>query len=398
MFDSSRPDSHLPYSSGLYQRLRVAGELPLRHVGFLDNAPAGVPLAWERLEGMMLGLAIGDALGNTSEAVVPEDRRAVHGEVRDYLPNRYAGWARVGLPSDDSQMAFWTLEHFLEHGTLVPEQLAQTFGSRHIFGIGQTVSAFRMTLRSGEPWERAAVQSAGNGALMRIAPVLLPHAAAPSPALWHDTVLLARLTHNDTASVSSCVAFVHLLWHASQMTHPPSGHWWADTFLRVLDDVCQSELYYPYGGAITSGGTFPALVRARLEHARRSGWDTVTGCNHFLSGAFLLETVPCVLWILERHAHDPEEAIVRAVNDTFDNDTVASIVGAAVGALHGASQLPERWRNGLTGRTAIGDDGRMQQLLLQARRRFYPLSGESTTTQEQPPVTIPFGPTPEVQS
>ena len=39
---------------------------------------------------------------------------------------------------------------------------------------------------------------------------------------------------------------------------------------------------------------------------------------------------------------NPEEAIVRAVNDTLDNDTVAAIVRAAVGALHGRASLPRR--------------------------------------------------------
>ena len=39
--------------------------------------------------------------------------------------------------------------------------------------------------------------------------------------------------------------------------------------------------------------------------------------------------------ILMRHGEDPEEAIVRAVHDTQDNDSIAAIVGAAVGALHG---------------------------------------------------------------
>jgi ADP-ribosylglycohydrolase len=58
-----------------------------------------------------------------------------------------------------------------------------------------------------------------------------------------------------------------------------------------------------------------------------------------------------------RHGHDPEEAIVGTVNDTHDNDTVAAIVGAAVGALHGADALPHRWRGGLLGRTRFGDDG-----------------------------------------
>jgi ADP-ribosylglycohydrolase len=72
-----------------------------------------------------------------------------------------------------------------------------------------------------------------------------------------------------------------------------------------------------------------------------------------------------------RHGHDPEEAIVRAVNDTRDNDTVAAIVGAAVGALHGADALPRRWREGLLGRTRFDDDGHVFELIEEARRAFW---------------------------
>ena len=54
---------------------------------------------------------------------------------------------------------------------------------------------------------------------------------------------------------------------------------------------------------------------------------------------------------LRSGAGDPEDAIVRAVNDTSDNDTIAAILGAAMGALHGREALPERWMAGLSGRT-----------------------------------------------
>ncbi len=89
------------------------------------------------------------------------------------------------------------------------------------------------------------------------------------------------------------------------------------------------------------------------------------------SGAFLLETMPSVLYILERHAASPREAILRAVNDTHDNDTIAAIVGAAVGALHGTPGLPREWVTGLTGRTAEDDDGYVFELIARARRRFW---------------------------
>lgn len=84
-----------------------------------------------------------------------------------------------------------------------------------------------------------------------------------------------------------------------------------------------------------------------------------------------METVPSVLFILCRHADDPNEAIVRAVNDTWDNDSVAAIVGAVVSALHGASRIEKRWRRGLLGRSSADDDGRLFDLLAQARAAWW---------------------------
>ena len=52
--------------------------------------------------------------------------------------------------------------------------------------------------------------------------------------------------------------------------------------------------------------------------------------------------MPSVLTILMRHGPDPEQALARAVNDTRDNDTIAAIVGAAAGALHGEGAIPGR--------------------------------------------------------
>ncbi len=352
-----------------YHALRGRGELPVKAAAWLDEAPPGRPASWDRVAGMLLGLAMGDALGNTSESMWPDDRRFVHGEIREYLPAQHGGEA-VGVPSDDTQLAFWTLEHLLEGGACDPARLATVFATRRIVGIGQTLLAFRQAMHDGHAWHAAAPRSAGNGALMRIAPALVPHVADPSAALWHDTAVLARLTHNDTASVASCVAFVRVLWRALH-DRPTDPRWWSDTFLEALDDLCLDDRYEHLVPAWRDGGRFPDLVRARIERARCKGWDTRTACARFSSSAYLLETVPCVLWILEQHGDDPEAAVIRAVNDTWDNDTVAAIVGAAVGARHGAATLPRRWHEGLSGRTMQSDDGRVQELVEAARERFW---------------------------
>jgi ADP-ribosylglycohydrolase len=94
--------------------------------------------------------------------------------------------------------------------------------------------------------------------------------------------------------------------------------------------------------------------------------STLDALSRWYSGAFLLETIPAVIFLLARYGHDPEEAIVRAVNDTKDNDTIAAIVGAVVGALHGRAALPERWVTNLLGRTRESNDGRVFELIEQA--------------------------------
>lgn len=59
---------------------------------FCQTLPSHVRQAsLDRVRGMMLGLAIGDALGNTSEGMRPGHRRSLYGEIENYLPNHYAG-------------------------------------------------------------------------------------------------------------------------------------------------------------------------------------------------------------------------------------------------------------------------------------------------------------------
>jgi ADP-ribosylglycohydrolase len=112
------------------------------------------------------------------------------------------------------------------------------------------------------------------------------------------------------------------------------------------------------------------FVDTELRRALEEQLTVREACDRWYSGAFLLETVPSALYILARHSDDPEKAILKAVNDTKDNDTIAAIVGAAVGALHGRLKLPSRWVDGLLGRTAESDDRRIFELMAMARERW----------------------------
>jgi ADP-ribosylglycohydrolase len=337
-------------------------------------APKSPGFDFTRVEGMLLGAAIGDALGNTSESKLPLARRRLHAEIRDYLASDQRGRAK-GYPSDDTQLTFWTLEQLIEdNGSLVPEHLARKFAeSGTIFGIGRTMKEFLRAYKAGIPWHECGPHSAGNGALMRIAPMLIPHLRHGGTDIWTDTAISAMMTHNDHASTSSCLAFTAMLWELLDMRRPPEPAWWPRRYAELASDLQGNVGYAPRGGCLRNlfHGTLRDFVQDKLVWAYAENLSTFEACETWLSGAYLLETVPSALYILMRHAHDPAEAIVRAVNDTKDNDTIASIVGAAVGALHGKRGLPARWVAGLTGRTMTHDDGKVFSLIEEARKEFW---------------------------
>ncbi|MGB5575270.1 MAG: ADP-ribosylglycohydrolase family protein [Thermoanaerobaculia bacterium] len=350
------------------------GAIDIQASELFETQPSPLPaeLSFSKVEGMLLGLAVGDALGLTSEGLRPEDRRSFHGEVRDYLPNGVNS-RKEGLPSDDTQLAFWTLEQMLEDDGFDPDRVAAKFCSDKIYGIGATVSDFVEAYRGGRmPWWRCGPQSAGNGALMRIAPMLVPHLREPSSELWVDTTLSAAITHNDSASIAGCVAFISMLRELIGMTAAPEPQWWVDSYVRVAKELERREDYEPRLPALRGyKGSLWRFVEEKVPAAYERGLSTLEACESWYSGAYLLETVPCVLYILMRHSDDAETAIVRAVNDTRDNDTIAAIVGAAVGALHGREALPDRWIENLPGRiTYVGQDGRVFDLIEEARRRW----------------------------
>ena len=356
----------IPTNRKLFEDLVSSHRIDITLSSLFESIPDFVtPPSLNRVRGMLFGLAIGDALGNTSESLVPSRRREIRDEIRDYLPNRHAGGKNVGLPSDDTQLSFWTLASILEKGRVDLDDLAYRFANNQIFGRGQSVGSFVRNITSGMPWPEAAARSAGNGALMRIAPVLVPHIKNPSPELWVDTALCAAITHNDRASTSSCIAFIGILWSLLNLKKAPNPKWWVDTFVSFAKPLEGDTSYKPRGGFYKDRyeGPLWKFVQDVVPGALDAGEDVFTAGNKWFSGAYLLETVPTVLFILAKHSHEPEEAIIRAVNDTKDNDTIGAIVGAAIGALHGENALPERWRKNLLGRTSIDDDGYIFELL-----------------------------------
>ena len=351
------------------EELVESGGIAIRRSPIFDEAPTAIArLDADRVEGMLLGVAIGDALGRPSEGRRPEVRRKRFGEIRDYMVGRRAT-EPIGLPSDDTQLTFWILEQLNEDRGFVPEHVARKIvRGGVIYGMGGTVARARKALKQGVHWTEAGQRSAGNGALMRIAPMLVPHLRSATSELWVDTALSAMMTHNDSSSISSCVAFIDMLWSLLGRASPPPREWWIERYVERASALEDGTTYQPRGGRFAGEPhRCSTFVDEKVRWALERALSTVDACNSWYSGAYMLETMPSVILILARHGHDPEEAILRAVNDTKDNDTIAAIVGAAAGALHGRSAFPRRWIDGLSGRTGDDDDGKVFELLEQTR-------------------------------
>jgi ADP-ribosyl-[dinitrogen reductase] hydrolase len=189
--------------------------------------------------------------------------------------------------------------------------------------------------------------------------------------LWVDVVLGTAVTHNDRAAIGASIAFVAILAELLTMDSAPEGDWWVDRFVRFAGPIeGETNALKPRGGPLEGRWSGPLWRFVEDYVLQQKGSTVLDACGLWYSGAFLLETVPAALHILIRHANDPEEAILRAVNDTKDNDSIGAIVGAAVGALHGEERLPDRWRRGLLGRTEKSDDGRVFEIIDEAIRRF----------------------------
>jgi ADP-ribosylglycohydrolase len=192
-----------------------------------------------------------------------------------------------------------------------------------------------------------------------------------SPEIWGDTILAAHLTHHDVSSTASCVAFITLLWELFNRSSPPAPSWWCETFIEVLRDIEGEDIYESRGRHSPQfRGTLSQMLECHVLPALREKVPVEMVSTHWYSGAYLLETVAMVIHILGMHGDDPKAAILAAVNYTKDNDTIAAIVGAAVGALHGLSSLPPEWVRGLSGRTLESNDGEIFKLLLRAKSRY----------------------------
>ena len=134
----------------------------------------------DRYRGCLLGLAIGDALGAPVEFYSRDQIKSEFGTVTEYHNSPFG----KGAWTDDTSMALDIAESYIQFGDCNPDDIIARF--LHWYetdgrGIGILIRKVLDLILVGmepqaaanEAWQRSGRFSAGNGALMRCAPIAL---------------------------------------------------------------------------------------------------------------------------------------------------------------------------------------------------------------------------------
>lgn len=278
----------------------------------------------DRHRGCLLGLACGDAVGTTVEF----RPRGSFPKVTDMT-----GGGPFRLPdgawTDDTSMALCLATSLVETGRFDPADQMQRYlrwyddgylsSTGVCFDIGNaTRTALERFRRTGDPWSGSTdPQSAGNGCVMRLAPVPMFFHADPVAAVqWSGES--ARTTHGAEECVEACRLLGAML-------------------VAALNGADKDEVLFGHHASTYRTSAVSAIAGGRHRRFTR---DQVSGSGYVI--ACLEASAWCVL-----QTRSFEEAVLLAVNLGDDADTTGAVTGQLAGALYGESGIPQTWRDKL---------------------------------------------------
>lgn len=281
----------------------------------------------DRYLGALLGLACGDALGTSVEF-------SERGSFVPLTGIRGGGpfSLKAGYWTDDTSMALCLGESLLnKQGFDVRDQMGRYLNwwkwgylssTGHCFDIGMTVrDALRRYQQDGEPFAgRVEPDTAGNGSLMRLAPVVLYYFGDPAQ-VQEFAAQSSRTTHGAPEAVECCLLFARLLELALQG---------ADVRALLQHGLVTSDLMQ--GVQLRE----PAVLALLNGEWRQRCIDDIHGSGYCVA------SLEAVLWCF-CHTTNLQDALLAAANLGEDADTTAAIIGQLAGAYYGVAEIPASW-------------------------------------------------------
>jgi len=283
-----------------------------------------------RFKGCLLGLAVGDAVGCTVEF-----RSRDKFEPLTDMVGGGKFELEKGQWTDDTSMALCLAHSLLEcDGFDAADQMnryIRWFDEGYMscktkgFGIGkQTARAIGRYMKSKDPFAGSThPEQAGNGALMRIAPVPMFYYPDIEKAIQMG-IDSSRTTHACDEVIQASELFVRMLFKAFNHKNKASIlNTDVNTQSRGIRSICNQDY----------------LVKTE---------------NEIIGSGYVVECLEAALWCFAT-TDDLESAILKAVNLGDDADTTAAICGQISGAFYGYEGLPLHWLEHLAQRLLIED-------------------------------------------
>lgn len=282
----------------------------------------------ERFRGSLLGLAACDALGTTVEfrprgSFAPVETIVGGGPFR----------LNPGEWTDDTSMALCLAESLIEKAGFDPadqmRRYCRWYREGHLssngrcFDIGVTVSgALRRFEQTGEPYSGSTdPNSAGNGSVMRLAPVPLFYYGDPRLAV-EMAAHSSRTTHGAAEAIDGCRYLAALIVGALR---------------GASKEELLSDYFEPAEGLWAGVQLAPNIAEVASGSFRRREPPEIKGSG------YVVRSLEAALWAFAR-SDDFSEGALLAVNLGDDADTTGAVYGQLAGAFYGERAIPEGWR------------------------------------------------------
>lgn len=283
-----------------------------------------------RSRGALLGLAVGDAIGTTVE-FMPRGSFAPLTDMVGGGPFNL----QPGQWTDDTSMALCLAASLIDNGFDTHDQM-QRYALWHdegymssngkCFDIGcATSEALERFRRTGDPVAGStATDSAGNGSIMRLAPVPIYYQDTPERAIQMSS-RQSRTTHQ----APECLAACRLL---------------AETLIRALQGMTKEEVLAPSQQTLPMSNVL--MLIAAGEYKTKSAAQ-IKGSGYVVAS---LEAAFWCFW----HTNSFKDCVLLAANLGDDADTTAAVAGQLAGVFYGEAGIPASWLKKLAMATEIG--------------------------------------------
>ena len=280
-------------------------------------------------EGVLLGTAVGDALGLPAENLSPgRIRRLWNGEwkMRFFFGR--------GMISDDTEHTLMVAQSLLSHSDN-PEAFQHSLAWKFRWwfaglpgGVGLATAKACLKLWIGFPPGRSAVNSAGDGPAMRSA--ILGAFFADNPRRRREFVLASsRLTHKGWKAETAALA----IGEAVALAVATPGRLEVSQLFEALRLLSREEEWQE---------CLEKMESALKRNDPVQEFAHSLGSNNGVSG-YALHAVPVALYAWCRYQSDFRSALIAVLECGGDTDTVGAMVGALCGASCGPDGIPQEW-------------------------------------------------------